>query len=105
MTEHSSSNEVSATHPCIAGHFPGNPVVPAVLLLQQVLDAVQAWRGSQWQLRRVVAAKFLRPLRPGEPFEIAMLLAGTRVDFRCERNKQILAQGTLEITQQGLSVP
>jgi 3-hydroxymyristoyl/3-hydroxydecanoyl-(acyl carrier protein) dehydratase len=105
MPEHRSSTEVSAAHPCLPGHFPGNPVVPAVLLLQQVLEALQAWRGPHWQLRRVLAAKFLQPLLPGERFEIVLLLAETRLDFRCERGTQLLAQGSMEMTQQGLSSP
>ena len=31
-----------ADHPVFPGHFPGNPIVPGVLLLARVLDAIDA---------------------------------------------------------------
>lgn len=99
MSEHRSSAQISATHPCLAWHFPGYPVVPAVLLLEQVLDAVHAWRGPQWRPRRLLAAKFLSPLRPDERFEIVLRVADTRLDFRCERDARVLAHGSWEMTQ------
>lgn len=86
-----------ADHPCLIGHFPGNPIVPAVLLLQNVLDAVQAWRGPQWRMQRLLAAKFLSPLRPEESFDILLQMTDTRVAFRCERASELLAQGSLEV--------
>ena len=97
MPEQRVRAQVPAHHPCFAGHFPGNPVVPAVVLLDHVLIAVQAWRGPHWQLRRLRAAKFLRPLLPDETFEILLRLSGTspqaRLDWRCERDSQLLAEG------------
>ena len=93
------SARISAAHPCLAGHFPGNPLVPAVVLLERVLDAVHTWRGPHWRLRRLLAVKFLLPLRPGERFEIVLRLAGTRLDFRCEREMRLLAQGSWELAQ------
>ncbi|MGQ0700032.1 MAG: hydroxymyristoyl-ACP dehydratase [Panacagrimonas sp.] len=91
------SARVPAGHPCLAGHFPGQPMVPAVLLLELVLDALHAWRGPQWRLRKLVAAKFLLPLLPDERFEIVLCMTDTRLDFRCEREARLLAQGTWEL--------
>ena len=53
-------------HPVFAGHFPGMPIVPGVMLLDAVCHAVAnaAGRGSQqWHVKTV---KFLNPLAPGE---------------------------------------
>jgi 3-hydroxyacyl-[acyl-carrier-protein] dehydratase len=105
MVEHRISTQVDAEHPALAGHFPGNPVVPAVLLLDCVLQALQAWQGGQWQLRRLLAAKFLRPLRPGEPFEILLRMSGSRLDFRCEHEHQLLAEGRCELDGQAPGAP
>jgi 3-hydroxymyristoyl/3-hydroxydecanoyl-(acyl carrier protein) dehydratase len=55
---------VPAEHPSLAGHFPGNPVVPGVLLLDHVLHALERSTGrSVTRLRQV---KFVSILLPGE---------------------------------------
>lgn len=55
---------VSKDHPSLAGHFPGNPVVPGVLLLDHVLHALEQSTGrTVAQLRQV---RFVSPLFPGE---------------------------------------
>ena len=98
--ERRASAEVPHAHPCLPGHFPDRPVVPAVVLLDLVLDALHAWRGPEWRVQRILSAKFLRPLLPGERFEIALQMTGTRLDFRCEREATLLAQGRWEMTCQ-----
>jgi 3-hydroxymyristoyl/3-hydroxydecanoyl-(acyl carrier protein) dehydratase len=78
-------------HPCYAGHFPGNPVVPGVLLLDLVVEALG--RGSP---RVVTSVKFHRVLKPGESFELTWKSSGTKSSFRCARGAELLADGTLE---------
>lgn len=53
-------------HPVFAGHFPGHPIVPGVLLLDRVLQLAQAQRGTPGEAWQVVQAKFLSPVGPGE---------------------------------------
>jgi 3-hydroxymyristoyl/3-hydroxydecanoyl-(acyl carrier protein) dehydratase len=55
---------VAANHPALAGHFPGNPVVPAVVLLDAVLAAIRAHEACV--LHSIPAVKFLKPVLPGE---------------------------------------
>lgn len=97
MFEQRSSFQVPANHPCLAGHFPGNPIVPAVVLLQAVLDAAQRGRSEPQRLRKLTSAKFLLPLLPGESCEIVLKESGARLDWRCERGAQVLASGSCEI--------
>ena len=100
MREWRTLAQVPADHPSLPGHFPGNPIVPAVVLMECVLSAVRAWRGQDWQLRRLRAAKFLLPLRPDERFDILLRLTGSPprlLDWRCERDAGVLAQGTWEV--------
>lgn len=54
---------IDAGHPCLPGHFPGQPVVPGVLLLDAVQATLEAQLGEVSALR-FVQVKFLRPLLP-----------------------------------------
>jgi 3-hydroxyacyl-[acyl-carrier-protein] dehydratase len=54
-------------HPAFAGHFPGTPVLPGVLLLDETLRALECEDGTHW---RIGAAKFLKPVRPGEQLQV-----------------------------------
>ncbi|MDH5824505.1 hypothetical protein QFW77_16135 [Luteimonas sp. RD2P54] len=58
-------------HPSLAGHFPGRPVVPGVLLLERVLAAIEAEHGATGALR-LPQVKFLRPLLPGQVARIEL---------------------------------
>lgn len=81
-------------HPCLPGHFPGRPLVPGVWLLEQVAQALQAWRGER--LTRVVEAKFVAPLRPDETAELELTERAGRLRFAISRDGVVLARGVVE---------
>ncbi|MGC8476320.1 MAG: hypothetical protein ACP5NP_08200 [Acetobacteraceae bacterium] len=53
---------IPADHPALPGHFPGRPLVPAVLMLDAALRAVGADRPGV----RVITARFTAPLEPAQ---------------------------------------
>ncbi|MEO7066098.1 MAG: hydroxymyristoyl-ACP dehydratase [Rhodanobacter sp.] len=88
---------IEANHPALAGHFPGRPLVPGVMLLECVADALRAWRGQR--LERVVEAKFLAPLLPDQLASVHLTAgasAETRVRFEIQRDGIVLARGVIE---------
>ena len=63
---------VAAGHPALAGHFPGRPIVPGVVLLDQVILMITDWLAldaarSHWQISN---AKFLSPVLPGDALQL-----------------------------------
>jgi 3-hydroxyacyl-[acyl-carrier-protein] dehydratase len=58
-----------ADHPAFAGHFPGTPIVPGVLLLDAALHALGGQAGRD--VTGIASAKFLRPVGPGEVLAMA----------------------------------
>jgi 3-hydroxyacyl-[acyl-carrier-protein] dehydratase len=90
--------DFDAGQPVFAGHFPDDPLVPAVMLLEQVALAVRAWRGHR--LARVLEAKFMAPLLPAQR---AMLRLSevppnpdARIRFEIRRGDSLLARGIVE---------
>jgi acyl-coenzyme A synthetase/AMP-(fatty) acid ligase/3-hydroxymyristoyl/3-hydroxydecanoyl-(acyl carrier protein) dehydratase len=56
---------IAKDHPAFAGHFPGFPILPGAVLLDEALHEIGRSRGidvSEWQ---VASAKFLRTVPPG----------------------------------------
>ena len=57
---------VPADHPAFAGHFPGHPIVPGVLLLDHVLRLAAQHLDRPAGAWTVTQAKFLSPCGPGD---------------------------------------
>ncbi|EPC03284.1 hypothetical protein L861_17225 [Litchfieldella anticariensis FP35 = DSM 16096] len=67
--QHVSSGIILADHPALVGHFPKNPVVPAVIILHHVEEALGKWR-ADLTMSKIHRAKFVAVLRPAEEFQI-----------------------------------
>jgi 3-hydroxymyristoyl/3-hydroxydecanoyl-(acyl carrier protein) dehydratase len=82
-------------HPALPGHFPGNPLVPGVLILGHVLAAL-ARRAGPLRITAIPQAKFLAPLAPGEPCAITFPALGpNEARFECRSRERVIARGTL----------
>ena len=83
--------QIASDHPAFAGHFPGAPIVPAVVLLDAAVHAVlQMLRPSATEdadgeslgknigeICRISSAKFLSPVGPGETLTISCATTAT----------------------------
>jgi len=85
---------IAVDHPAFAGHFPGAPVVPGVVLLDEAMFAIGAATGIA--RNRVAWAKFLRPVRPGEALVVRFSVdAGGAVGFEIATGVHKVATGRL----------
>ncbi len=74
---------VAADHPGLPGHFPGRPIVPAVVILDEVRAALGR-RVPTPVIGAIEHAKFLDAVLPERPFRIALSFSGeAAVDFAC----------------------
>ncbi len=73
-----------AEHPSAAGHFPGNPIIPGAVLLDEILAAIERAQGRRAMPCAVKWVKFLRPVRPGDEFALEIIATpGGDTRFRC----------------------
>ncbi len=85
-------------HPSLAGHFPGHPVVPGVVLLDEVLSLVRERSGGVQSVAGLPLVKFSSPLRPGEVVTIHVDLDGaTEAAFSCRVETRLVASGIIEL--------
>jgi 3-hydroxyacyl-[acyl-carrier-protein] dehydratase len=96
---HSADLCIPAEHPALPGHFPGNPVVPGVVLLDAVMDAAESFLGSHVGLRGVPHAKFPASLRPGEAARIDFLVDGETLKFEVSRGTAVVASGRFQLAR------
>lgn len=88
----------AADHPAFAGHFPGAPIVPGVLLLDAAMHALAAQSGQA--ITDIASAKFLQPVRPGEALGLECRLSGTgRAGFDISNAGQRVATGQLTLAE------
>jgi 3-hydroxymyristoyl/3-hydroxydecanoyl-(acyl carrier protein) dehydratase len=73
---------VSADHPALRGHFPGQPILPGVLLLQMVQSMLAE---AGYRVRECPEVKFRAPVEPGMAIEL-------RVDIADQRTARFVAQ-------------
>ena len=90
---------IHADHPSLPGHFPGAPLVPGVVILDEVVAAVDEWRRDA-QLSDVRSVKFLAPLQPEQPFTISLSATNKNADeisFCCRAGERVIVEGRLAV--------
>ena len=83
---------IPADHPALPGHFPGQPIVPGVVVLDRVIEAIEALHGELPPLR-LPQVKFLQPLLPGQSAQVCVEGDAPRWRFRVLRGDAVLASG------------
>jgi len=80
------------------GHFPGSPILPAVLqILMAQLLAEQAV-GESLQFRALARAKFTQPLRPGDRIELKLNCQEKQGQYHCASELWLAEQRAANFT-------
>jgi len=82
---------VDPAHPAFAGHFPGQPIVPGVVLLDLTQIAIEAENGLT--LAGLAACKFLSPARPGDALALSYERGASGVKFEIRCGERLIASG------------
>lgn len=97
----------AADEPFFRGHFPGDPLVPGVILAEALaqtagLAAGQAGRG--FRLSAIKGMKFLAPVRPGETIELSARKLGAvgglwQFEVRAKLGERTVAEGAVVLSE------
>ena len=84
---------------CLAGHFPGLPVLPGIVQIDWSVKLARARLALRGQFSAAENLKFLSIVRPEERLTLALeLSASTRLVFRYFRSDRKYSFGTLVFT-------
>jgi len=90
---------VRANHPTLPGHFPGAPLVPGVVILDEVIAVLIEWRRDS-ELTGIRLVKFLAPLPPEQAFTISLSAKSEHapeINFCCRAGDCVIVEGRLEV--------
>ena len=86
----------AADHPVFAGHFPGRPIVPGVLLLDWAQAAIEAQLGRP--LQSLIEAKFHSPATPVDELELDFEMGIAAIRFEIRSAARRIASGRFALT-------
>ena len=87
--------ELTPEHPCFVGHFPGNPIFPAVAQVGLVVATIEATCGRALVVREVCQGKFLRKIVPPTRLDLRIQLAHDSATWTLAEAADVCSKGRL----------
>ena len=100
--------EIAVDHPAFDGHFPGQPMLPGVALLAEVLEAAlrePALAACVGNEPRLAVVKFLAPVGPGAALVIDFRLGARMLEWRVRDSARDIASGQIARADIGAAPP
>ncbi len=91
----------NAAHPIFAGHFPDQPVVPGVCMMQTIQELLSAALGKALLVEKVANMKFLNMIDPGQTPQVSVEISWTRDEAAYKANAVIKHDTTVFLKFQG----
>jgi len=86
---------IAADHPALAGHFPGRPIVPGVVLLDQAQRHIEAHCGRR--CTALAMAKFSSPATPEDRLTLDFTPQEVVVRFEIRSGTRLIASGRFSL--------
>lgn len=91
---------ISSSHPSLEGHFPNNPVVPGVVILDEVVNIIKSFK-PELTVSTISMVKFLHPLLAEQQVQVELNeKSDTSISFNCLYADTKLVTGQLTLKSQ-----
>lgn len=88
---------IPATHASLKGHFPNNPIVPGVVILDEVINIINSIK-PEFVVDTIPMVKFTQPLLAEQKVLVEINEKNDMViGFNCSHNKNKLVTGQLTL--------
>ncbi len=95
---------VPVDHPAFAGHFPGAPILPGVVLLDVALQNITKVNNVTLEACEINSVKFLSPVKPGDVLIIEYKTsANGTLHFDIAADNRKVATGVIVLNSQVLN--
>jgi 3-hydroxymyristoyl/3-hydroxydecanoyl-(acyl carrier protein) dehydratase len=84
---------IDAQQPVFAGHFPGNPIMPGVLVLGFLKSLLAEHLVKPVQIAYIKRQKFMRPVLPGNTLKISINTLQIDGEFIDVNYMAVIAEG------------
>ncbi len=92
---------LGSDHPYLNGHFPGDPLLPAVGQLRLVEEALSLAQPDEPRIVAVERARFLNPVRPGAQIAVRVEEQAGPISFELRADGQTASRGRATVSGPG----
>jgi len=90
---------IQSTHSSLKGHFPNNPVIPGVVILDEVFNIIKTSK-PEFTIDSIPMVKFIHPLLPEQKVIVEIKNKNeTVINFSCSHNNTKLVTGQLVLSR------
>ena len=88
---------IQSSHPSLKGHFPNNPVVPAVVILDEIINIVKTVK-PDFVVDKIPMVKFTQPLLAEQQVSVEFEEKNDSIlSFICSHNEAKLVAGQFRL--------
>lgn len=88
---------IPATHPSLKGHFPNNPIVPGVVILDEVINIIKTLKPN-FVVNAISMVKFIQPLLAEQLVSVEIKeKSDISISFNCLHNEIKIVTGRLSL--------
>lgn len=93
---------LNPAHDIFKGHFPGQPVVPGVCMMQMVKEVLEGYADKRLRLVKADNVKFLSFIDPRQKGEVGLEIKVAEVDGQIKADAQLVNEGIVFLKFKGL---